>query len=294
MASLNSLVPRPLTTYFGRMNNPVSDLDELNRLKQELATLRQQMDGLSQQVKDIARFFDVQPPDPVHGVAQKVVVRCTDLTLFHRRGKEKEHQIRLAATQSGPYITLNGADEKPRITLSAENNEAQLELFSADWALGVQIKVEEGNRGSVAVFEAGKPRAGIKASDGEGIVTVVHDDGRARVFLRGGAERGEVNIVSSETRAALSLSSTPAGGFIHVNDCLGSRQAAIVATPGGGQLLVYNDLGVERAHLGSAEDSAALKLNWGGTTGVFLAALDTGGTLFLHDAQGNPVIKLPE
>jgi hypothetical protein len=275
------------------MSNPVLDRAELNQLKQELVALRQQMNGLSHQVKDIARFFDVHPPDPVHGVAQKVVVRCTDFTLFHRRGKEKEYQIRMAATERGPYITLNGPDEKPRITLSVENNETQLELFSKDWKLAAQIKVDEASCGSVGVFDAGKPRAGIKVGDGEGVVTVVHDDGRARAFLRGGADRGELNIVSSETRAALSLSSSPAGGTIHVNDSSGSRQAAIAATPGGGQLLLYNDLGVERAHLGSIEDSAALKLNWGGTTGVMLAALHMGGALRFYDADGNAVAKLP-
>ena len=289
------LVLPPLTTYLGGMNNPALDSGEVNQLKQEIAALQQQMQSLSQKVKGIARFVDVEPADPQHGVAERVVVSCTHLMVFHRRGEEKETQIRLTASKKGPSLTLYGTDDHPRIALHAEDDKTQLEMFSKNWDLAAQIEADQTTgRGLVGVFDKGKPRAAIKAGDDEGVVTVVHDDGRTRVCMRSSAEKGELNVVSAETRAVVSLSGTPAGGALHLNNSSGGRQAILAVSPGGGQLLLFNDLGIERAHLGSAGDSSALKLNWGGHDGVLLAALDTGGMLVFNDAEGNPVAKLPD
>lgn len=277
------------------MNNPASESAEVSQLRQEVAALQKQVQSLAEQVKQITRFFHIQKADPEEGIDEYVVLRCSHLVLFHRGSKGDMCQMRMMATDIGPALTLYNTDEKPRITLQAQNGHTQLELYSGDSVVAAQIEADQATgRGLVGVFDKGKPRAAIKAGDEEGVVTVVHDDGRTRVCMRGGAERGELNVVSAETRAAVSLLGTPAGGALHLNDNSGARQAILASSPGGGQLLLFNDIGIQRAHLGSAEDSSALTLNWGGNMGIMLAAMETGGMLVFNDPQGNPIAKLPE
>lgn len=276
------------------MNNAESESTDVKQLKQEVAALQKQVQALTQTVKDITRFFQIQPADPEQGIEEYVVLRCSHFVMFHRGSKGDKCQLRMMVTDEGPALTLYNTDEQPRITLHAQNGQAQLELFSAASVQAVLIEADQSNgRGLVGVFDSGKPRALIKGGDGEGVVSVVHDDGRPRICLRSSPERGELNVVSAEGRAAVSILGTPGGGSLHINDTSGARQAILAASPGGGQLLLFNDLGIQRAHLGSAQDSAALTLNWGGNSGIVLAAVHTGGTLVFNDADGKPVAQLP-
>jgi hypothetical protein len=152
-----------------------------------------------------------------------------------------------------------GADAKTRLSMVVGKEGARLQLFSQRSEPSAEIWVEdETGRGHVQVYEAGKPRALMKAAKEGGIVGVVHDDGHSRAFMISSqTEGGEIMAVTPDMQAGVKISaSSPNGGYITVNRTNGKAGIIIACTPFSGVVVVNDAKGQMLASLPSGNPGA--------------------------------------
>ena len=220
---------------------------ELVALKQKVASLesehleyRKHISTLQQQIGELNQFLSInRPTEP--GEAPGLVVNCTGVYL---RSPESPNQLQgfLSASAEGPCLSLFGADEEARISMVVNKDGARLQ-FGPNLEPAAEVWADEDSgRGHVQVYEAGRPRALLKADKEGGIVGVVHDDGHARAFMISSqTEGGEIITVTPDMQPGVKISaSSPNGGYVTVNRSNGKAGVIIACTPQSG-LVVVND-----------------------------------------------------
>ena len=218
--------------------------NRIARLEEQQRDCRQQLSSLEQQLREVQHFLNVsRPRDP--GEPPVLLINCSGIYLRH---PENPNQLQgfLSASAEGPCLSLFGADEKARLSMFVGKEGARLQFFSQRTAPAAEVWVEEETgRGHVQVYEAGKPRALMKAAKEGGIVGVVHDDGHSRAFMIGSeTEGGEIMAVTPDMQAGVKISaSSPGGGYITVNHSNGKAGVIIACTPASGAVVVNDARG---------------------------------------------------
>ena len=224
---------------------------ELARLRQTILKLeteqiesRHQLSRLQQQVDEITGFFKItRPKQP--GEAPVASLHCSGVYLLDPEDPKRLRAFFLAGLE-GPCISILGEDEQARVTLSVGKDGARVKLSAKGAKPAVELWCEEETgRGQVVVYEAGKPRALMKASKEGGIVGVVHDDGHSRAFMISSqTEGGEIMTVTPDMKAGVKISAaSPHGGFIAVNRTNGKAGVLIACTPLSGAVVVNDAKG---------------------------------------------------
>ena len=215
---------------------------EVERLSNEVTLLRQQLAELRQ-------FFTIEECDTLPGKPQVLSLRCSVLHLQNASNPENLQGL-LAAGENGPVLTLWGSDQQARLILKVEKGGPQIQL-GKNLESGVDISVDEATgRGQVAVMEAGKPRAVLKASETGGAVSVLHDDNHPRALLHATAESGEFIAVNQDLKTSVKISSDGLdGGLVTVHGSNGRPLVALSGGKVGGLVLVNDTKGKVRASL---------------------------------------------
>jgi hypothetical protein len=248
---------------------------EITQLKQQVATLRREMDELKQ-------FIRYQPPgtgDDDKPEAAYITIRCAIFQLVHPANPNHSLINMMGSRDNGAFISMLGADERARVLLQVEkdvpevslfaeggkyasslrfeNGESHFAMYGRKGNLGVLLKVQdEAERGQVGVCEAGKPRAVMQArSDGSGGgVSVVHDDGHARVAIISEENSGDVLLVTPDMQVGVKLSSNGMdGGLITVNRANGKAGVILSNIATGGAVIINNPQGKVLAALPSPD-----------------------------------------
>src|SRR5882724_2710401 len=188
---------------------------ELAELKQRIAGLeteqaeaRKQFSKLQQQVAELNHFFNIgRPKEP--GEPPVLLINCSGVYLRH---PENPNQMQgfLSASAEGPCLSMFGSDEKARLAMTVGKEGARLQFSAQGSTAAVELWVEDGTgRGHVQVYEAGKPRALMKAAKEGGIVGVVHDDGHSRAFMISSeTEGGEILTVTPDMQPGVKISAS--------------------------------------------------------------------------------------
>jgi hypothetical protein len=241
---------------------------EIESLKKEVARLRREMD----EYRQFIRYNPPQEDDDGKPQSAYLSIRCTFLSLFHPSDASKS-MVNIMCAPDGGFISLLGKDERPRLLLNMEtgvpelcmfgddnqykaslrmdNGEPSLELYGKENKIGVQLKVEgEAGRGQVGVCEAGKPRAGMKATELGGIISAVHDDGHARITMASTLNNGELLAVTPDMKIGVKIAADALdGGLITVNRANGNAGVILSSTAIGGTVLVQDQHGKITGHL---------------------------------------------
>lgn len=267
---------------------------ELERLKQQVAALSQQVTRCKDQLAELRQFLTVEERDDLEGSPKILHIRCWGLTLCNP-AKPNRTQGLLMGSETGPFLALWGSDEKARITLSAEDDTAGCSFYSKDLKEAVTIRVDEpAGRGEVGVFEAGQPRAILKATPQGGCVSVVHDDGKVRGTMVSSASGADVLLVNPDMKPVVKLTSeTEKGGFICVNAPNGKPAVALTPNEQGGSVLVMHRQGGVGCALTTAAQGGAVQVSASqGKAGATLMVTDSGAMVSVSNAEGVRVAEL--
>ena len=228
---------------------PVSELEQL---KQEVAALRAQVTLLQQQHDELRQFLVVSKcslaPDK-----RTLSIECGLLCVSHP-GHPKSPRLRLMASDKGAEIFMSDSEHHARLQILTAPDSAHLRLFANGTCRAVELSVEEpSGRGQVAVFEAEKPRALMKAAPDHGVVSVTHDDGLVRAFLSANADAGEFVALGPDMKAAVRIhSSARNGGAISVHGHNGKHAVLLGSTEQHGAVIVNDAQGRTIASLPDA------------------------------------------
>ncbi|MEO7298298.1 MAG: hypothetical protein ABI042_06945 [Verrucomicrobiota bacterium] len=204
--------------------------DELTKLKNEVARLKDQMNKLR-------RFLTIEESETVPGI-MNLHITCSSV---HLRDPEGELQGFISAGDKGAQIALWGDDQKLRLHLST-GKEGRITFYQPGLKMGVDIGVSDDNHPYVAVLDAGKPRAVMKSREGGGAVSVVHDDGKVRATMISEPLCGEIFAVDGDMRTAVKISSNgmKGGGFLTVNHPNGKAAVILTSTDLCGAVIVQD------------------------------------------------------
>ena len=139
-----------------------------------------------------------------------------------------------------------GPDQKPRLTVRVDKDGVpSIQLFEAEGQLAVHVGRDSLGQTSVGVFDQGRPRAALKASDKCGIVSAVHDGGQARATMVGMEAAGEIMLVNPDMKVAVKLSTQGqhGEGLVTVNHSNGHAAVILSALPDHGCVLVNDRAG---------------------------------------------------
>ena len=268
------------------MNTPEST-SELDGLKKEVAELRQQLAELRQ-------FLRIEPPSQPEG--QPILhVRCASLRVCSPLDPKRVN-AKLVASHSGAYLLMR-RDDQDRIELNSHELDPFLRFHTAAGETAVEIAAEdETDRGYVAVFDDGNPRALMKSTDQAGVVSVVHDDGKVRAGMLGQAEGGEIIVLRPELKSAIKLSGLhKAGGLLSVHGPEDKITAALHATEQGGMFTLRNNAGLIGCSIASLNESSMLRLQTTDQTdqGVsLLCGKNLGASVRVSDGKDHPSAEL--
>jgi hypothetical protein len=208
---------------------------ELEKLKAEVAELRQELNDLTQ-------HFGVEK---FEGGKKNVNLLCSAITLF---SPDNPNQMRgvLCSDANGPTLSLWGKDGKPRVTIQVDQDGIpSIQLFQPNDQLAVVIGQDSLGMPSVGVFHEGLPRAAMKASEKTGIISAVHNGGQARVTIVSQEDAGEILLVNPDMKVAVKLSTQGRQdeGFITVNHSNGKAAVILSALPEHGCVMVNDRAG---------------------------------------------------
>jgi hypothetical protein len=195
----------------------------------ELAALRQELAALRREINYLREFINIETDDA--GEPWNMTLRCGAIQLRdpHQQGAS---QMFLSASEDGPTITLDDAQEKNRLILSVDQGGPRLDLLTAEMKQGVVLHADQQRSlGYAAVFEKGEPRAIIKpGEDGAGFLSAVHTDGKIRIGIRSTEASGELIAVNADLKPTIRMHSETAlgGGQIVINH--GNGKAALILT----------------------------------------------------------------
>ena len=215
----------------------MSSNDEIGRLTKEVAALRQQL-------AELKRFLTVELRDDLPGSPSILHLRCAILTLCNPE-QPSQTQGMLSGSEDGPCLSLWGGDQKARVILRVEKDGPSCQFFDPELKPAVQISADDATgRGQMGVFEAGKPRAVMKASATGASVGVLNDNNHARIFMHADAERGELIAVNADMKTSVKISSDGlSGGMLTVHGENGKALVALTGSKVGGLVMVNNPRG---------------------------------------------------
>ena len=220
---------------------------EFSHLRQEVATLRKQMNAL-------LRFITIETEEDSEE-PRNMNLRC-GVAMFQNPHEPHATQMFMGGSADGPFLSLWDSQGKGRVILSVEKDVPTVTLHTAEMKEAVLLRANpEDSCGLVAVFDSGKPRALIKAGKGDsGSVSVVHDDGRTRITMHGKEDSGCLLAVNADLQAVVKISSDgPAGGgLVVVSSPTGKPVAFMSYGPKGGAVVVNGPDGQPAASLPDA------------------------------------------
>lgn len=240
-------------------NLPLNAAAEIAELKEQVAVLRQQM-------KELKQFIRYQPPgedDDGKPQAAYLDLQCTFFRLVHPSdqsyapvrmmchpdgsfisicAKNEKARIVMSMEKEVPELSLHGTDGKCKARMYLDEGEPRLDLYGPEDKVGVQIRVQgEAGRGVMGVCEAGKPRAGMRATEFGGAVSAVYDDGHSRITMVSTEDNGELLAISQDMKTGVKISANgPDGGFLTVNHQNG-KAGVILATTALSGGIILND-----------------------------------------------------
>jgi hypothetical protein len=264
----------------------------LNQLTEQVTSLTRQVAELQQQVSVFQAFLRTEtregsPMSPLH-------VRCASLTVCSPENPGRAQAV-LAAGSAGPTFTFSGSDGSARMLIEVQEEQVRCSLYGAENQPAVELGAEAGaERGYMAVFDGGKPRALIKASEAGGAVSIVHDDGRPRAMLFGNATHGEVLALGAETEATVKLSCDKAhgGGLITVSGNDAKPAVALSASAEGGAVMVLRKEGTVGCSLATMERVAGITIADLGQGQIHLLSDSSGPSIRLTGPDGRPRLSL--
>jgi hypothetical protein len=171
---------------------------ELAHLRQEAATLRKQMDGLLRFIT-IERDEETKEPCGMN-------LRC-GVIMFQNPHAPQKTQMFMGGSADGPFVSLWDSKEKGRVILSVEQDVPRVTLYTGEVKEAVRLQsLPDDGCGLVAVFDNGKPRALLKAGEGDsGCVSIVDDDGNSRITMIGKEDSGCLLAVKADMRAVVKV-----------------------------------------------------------------------------------------
>jgi hypothetical protein len=220
---------------------------ELAHLRQEVATLRQQM-------KDLFHFISIEKEKGAE-VPRNLILRC-GIIMVQNPHEPHATQIYMGGSENGPFVSLWDSHQKGRVILSVEKDVPTVTLYTGELKEAVLLRADPiDGLGLVAAFDNGKPRALIKAGEGDsGSISVVHDDGRSRITMHGTEDSACLMAVNADLQAAVKISSDGpnGGGLVVVNNPMGKPLAFMSSGPMGGAVIVNGPDGQPAASLPDA------------------------------------------
>ena len=208
----------------------------------ELASLRQEVPKLRQEMNALRRFITIET-HPDTGEPRNMNLRCTVLA-FEQPEVANGIQMLLSANEAGPVIALWDRQQKSRVVLSVEGDDPQVTLHTAEGKDAILLRADPADgRGLIAVFDNGNPRAIMKAApDNAGVVSVLHGDGHARVILHATEGTGTLMTTNPDMKTTVKISSETAmgGGMIVVNDPNGKASVLLSHHHGLGGAVLTN------------------------------------------------------
>ncbi|HEY5043885.1 MAG TPA: hypothetical protein VIK53_18080 [Verrucomicrobiae bacterium] len=241
----------------------------------EITQLRQELDALRKEFQELRRFLRVDPPEE-EGKPATLNITCTTLSLCDPQGQLRG---RLIAAKDAAFLSFDGGDAQQRIFFGVENDEPLLEFQTAahETTLHAYAGAQSG-RGEIVVFEKGRPRAVMKAFDGErGSVAVTHDDGTPCAGMISQKTGGQIMLLTPEHKVAIKLVSdieiAPEGGMILVSRKDGQPVVSMNAAASGGAVMILDE-----------GDFSAAMMNGEQGGGIFLNATDKKSSINLQSA----------
>ncbi|HEV7403483.1 MAG TPA: hypothetical protein VGO11_11170 [Chthoniobacteraceae bacterium] len=217
----------------------------------ELAHLRQEVAALRKQMKDLLHFITIEREKGAE-VPSGMNLRCGVIT-FQNPHEPQKTQMLMGGSEKGPFVSLWDSKEKGRVILSVEKDEPRVTLYTGELKQAVLLLANpDDGCGLVAAYDNGRPRAFLKAGEGDsGCVSICHDDGHARITMRGTEDSGCLLAVSPDMQAVVKISSDGlnGGGLVVVNSPNGKPSAILTHGPSGGAVIVNGPDGQPSASL---------------------------------------------
>ena len=263
----------------------------LDQLTEQVTSLTRQVTELQQQVSVFQQLLWTETregsPTPLH-------LRCASLTVCSPENASQAQAV-LAAGSAGPTFALTGSDGSSRMLIDAQKEKVRCSLYGDENQPAVELGVESGaGRGFIAVFDAGKPRGLMKASEGGGAVSIVHDDGRPRAMLFGNQAHGEVLALAADTDATVKLSCDKAhgGGLITVSANDAKPAVALSASAEGGAVMVLRKEGTVGCSMATMQRVAGITVADLGQGQLHLLSDPSGPSIRLTAPDGRPRLSL--
>ncbi len=278
--------------------------EEIEQLKDTLASMRTELDELKSRLARISRYVTVDNEDD-DGV-ERVYMECTDFTLrpAHDRRQIAAH---VGAGQQGVYFDLHypGMEHNMHtaIRLSVdEEGVPHVQVFGRDWKTRLELMVQN-DHGLAAVLGAeGAPGAVMRALPGGGSVAVLQPDGRTRgvLFHQDGGEEGQgaqekasstdLLFASAQGSTVLKLHTDGTSSFMAAGTPAQPDGAVLGMGPDGGSLMLHSKENKNSISMMCGELISCLKMHPGkvpdGNDGLSLLAGDFGSSIELHDEKG--------
>lgn len=217
----------------------------------ELAHLRQEVAVLRKQMNDLLHFITIEREKGAE-VPSGMNLRC-GVIMFQHPDEPQKTQMFMGGGAEGPFVSLWDSKEKGRVVLSVEKDEPRVTLYTGEVMPAVVLLANpDDGCGLVAAYDNGRPRAFIKAGEGDaGCVSICHDDGHARITMRGSENEGCLMAVSPDMKAVVKISSDGpnGGGVVVVNGSNGHPSAFLTSGPEGGAVIVNGPDGKPAASL---------------------------------------------
>lgn len=244
--------------------------DEITAVREEVAALRAELNQLRLEHLTLLQKVGIMPlhkdepwPEMLHIDAEAIAVR-------HSR---QHIPLLLRANEEEAYMVFMDSNQRERLKLSFDADGPRLEMRNAEGNLIYQIAEATDTSGQACVCDAdGRPRAGMRVTEGGGVVNVLDTEGKALAIMLGGAAGGEVLTATAMQRPGATMKATPNGGLVSVHEPSGQLMGFLASNTESGELAVYGPQGSQAMSVTSGEN---------------------GGAVVFFDEEGKPKSKLP-
>ncbi|MDB6172435.1 MAG: hypothetical protein JWL59_1746 [Chthoniobacteraceae bacterium] len=281
---------------------------------------RAEFEELRKEVKELRAFvmrFLGATSSEGPGAVTCESIACNSIVL---KGNDGRNRGCFGVDNEGPYLTLLGEDQKPRLVLKVNEKVGRIHICGDDLKSTLELWTDDAGHGNLAIYSSGGiPRVGIRGLDDGGVVTLIGSNGTPRAVIHSINDKGEVALFN-ESHLLAKMSAAEHGGTIGVLDSMGRRACVILAAEKGNSMLVYSPDGEEAITLMASKHGALLCMgangveketesaislmalsghgggirinNNNGTPAIELDAVDNGGSLSIHSKEGDALIQM--